>query len=40
MSARETWHDSVNTVLFFLFDKWGNVEKGRDKFEKISAVGN
>ncbi|XP_027186225.1 putative pentatricopeptide repeat-containing protein At3g08820 isoform X2 [Cicer arietinum] len=39
ISARETWHDSVNTVLVFLFGKWGNVEKSREKFEQISAAG-
>ncbi|KAK7302620.1 hypothetical protein RJT34_13512 [Clitoria ternatea] len=39
MSSRETWHDSVNTVLVYLFGKWGKVEKGIERFHRISASG-
>lgn len=36
---RETCHDSVNTVLVYLFGKWGNVKKSRERFDRISVAG-
>ncbi|KAL2346015.1 hypothetical protein Fmac_000015 [Flemingia macrophylla] len=37
--TRETCHDSVNTVLVYLFGKWGKIEKSREGFDRISASG-
>ncbi|TKY51002.1 Pentatricopeptide repeat-containing protein [Spatholobus suberectus] len=39
VSTRETCHDSVNTVLVYLFGKWGKIEKSKEGFDRISATG-
>lgn len=39
VSTRETCHDSVNTVLVYLFGKWGRIEKSRENFDRISTSG-
>ncbi|ESW15077.1 hypothetical protein PHAVU_007G042100 [Phaseolus vulgaris] len=39
VSTRETYCDSVNTALVYLFGKWGKVEKSREGFDRISAIG-
>ncbi|XP_027367164.1 pentatricopeptide repeat-containing protein At2g29760, chloroplastic-like [Abrus precatorius] len=38
-SPEETCQDSVNTVLIYLFGKWGKIEKSRERFDQISATG-
>ncbi|CAJ1977367.1 unnamed protein product [Sphenostylis stenocarpa] len=38
-STRETCCDSVNTVLIYLFGKWGKIGKSREGFDRISAAG-
>ncbi|XP_020206775.1 pentatricopeptide repeat-containing protein At3g12770 [Cajanus cajan] len=39
VNPRETCHDSVNTVLVYLFGKWGRIEQSREGFDRISASG-
>ncbi|KAK7390958.1 hypothetical protein VNO78_19197 [Psophocarpus tetragonolobus] len=39
MGVKEICHDSVNTVLVYLFGKWGKIEKSREGFDRISATG-
>ena len=39
MNPKEICHDSVNTVLLYLFGKWGKIEKSRERFDQISATG-
>ncbi|WVY98263.1 hypothetical protein V8G54_030414 [Vigna mungo] len=39
VSTRETYCDSVNTALVYLLGKWGKVEKSRERFDRISAIG-
>lgn len=35
----EICHDSVNTVLIHLYGKWGKIEKSKERFDHISAMG-
>jgi len=39
VSTREICCDSVDTALVHLFGKWGKVEKSREGFDRISAIG-
>ncbi|KAK7343503.1 hypothetical protein VNO77_12289 [Canavalia gladiata] len=39
INLRETCQDLVDTVLVYLFGKWGKIEKSREKFDQISAAG-
>ncbi|MQL78051.1 hypothetical protein Taro_010468 [Colocasia esculenta] len=33
--AESSAHESVNTILVYLYGKWGNIEKSRERFDKV-----
>uniref|UniRef100_A0A1D1YDM0 Pentatricopeptide repeat-containing protein At2g29760, chloroplastic n=1 Tax=Anthurium amnicola TaxID=1678845 RepID=A0A1D1YDM0_9ARAE len=33
--AHNSAHDSIDTVLVYLYSKWGNIEKSRDIFDRV-----
>ena len=38
-NSKEFCCDSVNTVLIYLYSKWGRAEKIREKFDQVSTAG-
>lgn len=39
LDSKTFGHDSINTVLVYLFGKWGNIDSGRERFDKITDEG-
>nr|DAD44864.1 TPA_asm: hypothetical protein HUJ06_003094 [Nelumbo nucifera] len=38
-NTNECYHDSINTILVYLYGKWGKVEKSRELFDKLTERG-
>lgn len=39
VDSKSSGHDSVNIVLVYLYGKWGNIEKSKERFDEIIDTG-